>query len=81
MENPTGESTDGVLRLDFDRKVMAANSMAAVLAGACIGEDVSRHRAELLFEGPSSLPMPDCWRQSVFGRLAGYEDVRRRTPA
>jgi hypothetical protein len=21
MENPTGESTDGVLRLDFDRKL------------------------------------------------------------
>jgi len=45
MANPAGESNDGVLRRDFDRRLM------------------------IQFRGSVVL------RQSVFGRLGGYEDV------
>jgi hypothetical protein len=34
MENPTGESTDGVLRLDFDRKVTLQFRGSVVISDA-----------------------------------------------
>src|ERR1700737_2774269 len=98
MANPAGESNDGVLRLDFDRRLMlqfcgsivasdagllpyrelddvlGLTAMASdVLADARTGKN-GRHALAGLF------------RQSVFGRLAGYEDVNdaerlRRDPA
>src|SRR5260370_28954277 len=87
MADPTGEADRGALRLDFDRRVMlqfggsAINSDAGLLpyrelddamgltdtgadtlADARTGKN-GRHRLGGLL------------RQSVFGRLAGYEDV------
>jgi hypothetical protein len=87
MTNPTGESESDALRLDFDRRLMlqfrgsvvtsdagllayrelddalGLTAMAsAVLADARTGRN-GRHALAGLF------------RQSIFGRLAGYEDV------
>src|ERR1700730_349039 len=87
MTNPAGESNDGALRLDFDRRVMlqfrgsvvtsdagllAYRRLDRVLGLSALASDVladprtgrnGRHALAGLF------------RQSVFGRLAGYEDV------
>src|SRR5712664_96121 len=87
MADPTGESKNEALRLDFDRRVMLqfrgsaitsdagllpyrelddalglTDTGADVLADARTGKN-GRHRLVGLL------------RQSVFGRLAGYEDV------
>src|SRR6266705_647431 len=87
MANPASESNDGVLKLDFDRRLtvqfrgsvvtsdagllayrelddaLGLTAMAgATLADARIGKN-GRHALVGLL------------RQSVFGRLAGYEDV------
>jgi hypothetical protein len=87
MADPTGEGDKGVLRLDFDRRLMLqfrgsvitsdagllpyrelddalalTDTASEVLADARTGKN-GRHRLVGLL------------RQSVFGRLAGYEDV------
>ena len=87
MGDPTGEADKGALRLDFDRRLMLrfrgstitsdagllayrelddtlrlTDTGAARLADARAGKN-GRHRLAGLL------------RQSVFGRLAGYEDV------
>ena len=87
MAHPAGESKDGVLRLDFDRRLMlqfrgsVVTSDAGLLAyrelddaiglSAVAGETLADTRTGK--NGRHALV--GLLRQSVFGRLAGYEDV------
>jgi len=87
VANPVGETHDGVLRLDFDRRVMlqfrgsVVTSDAGLLAyrelddalglSAIAGETLADARTGK--NGRHALI--GLLRQSVFGRLAGYEDV------
>src|SRR5690242_10697124 len=87
MENPTGESADGVLRLDFDRRLMlqfrgsVVTSDAGLLAyrelddalglSAMAGEKLADARTG----NHGRHALVGLLRQSVFGRLAGCEDV------
>ena len=87
MEHPTGEPDDGALRVDFDRRLklefhgsritsdagilvhrelddtLGLTDLAGALLSECRRGKNTRHLLTGLF------------RQSVFGRLAGYEDV------
>jgi hypothetical protein len=87
MEHPTGEADDGSLRVDFDRRVKLEfhgtriTSDAGLLAyrelddalgltdlaGSALSECRRGKNTRHLLTG--------LFRQSVFGRLAGYEDV------
>ena len=87
MTDPVGESVDGALRVDFDRRLMlqfrgsVVTSNAGLLAylelddalglGAMAGEALGDARTGK--NGRHDLV--GMLRQSVFGRLAGYEDV------
>src|ERR1700758_5415234 len=87
MANPAGESNDEVLKLDFDRRLMlqfrgpVVTSDAGLLAyrelddalglTAMAGESLSD--ARIGKNGRHALI--GMLRQSVFGSLAGYEDV------
>src|SRR5689334_7822113 len=87
MEHPAGESDDGALRLDFDRRLklefhgsritsdagmLAYRELDDALGLSDLADDVlsdarrGRNTRHLL---------AGLLRQSVFGRLAGYEDV------
>jgi DDE family transposase len=95
MENPTGESTDGVLRLDFDRKLTlqfrgsVLTSDAGLLAHRELDDalGLTTMAGEMLAEARTGRngrhALVGLFRQSVFGRLAGYEDVNdaERLPA
>jgi hypothetical protein len=87
MENPTGESVDGILRLNFDRRLTLqfrgsvvtsdAGLLAyrelddalglSVMAGGALADARTGRNGRHALVG--------LLRQSVFGRLAGYEDV------
>ena len=87
MAHPTGESKDGVLKLDFDRRLMlqfrgsVVTSDLGLLAyrelddalglSAIAGETLADARTGK--NGRHALV--GLLRQSVFGRLAGYDDV------
>ena len=87
MANPAGESNDEVLKLDFDRRLMlqfrgsVAPSDAGLLA-YCELDDalgLSTMAGETLADARTGNngrhALVGLLRQSVFGRLAGYEDV------
>ena len=87
MENPAGESDDGALRVDFDRRLKLELQGSRItsdagllayrelddalglsdLAGAAVSECRRGKNTRHMLTG--------LLRQSVFGRLAGYEDV------
>jgi len=87
MANPAGESNGEALRLDFDRRLMLqfCGSVVTSDAGLLAYRDLDN---ALGLSGMASEVLADArtgkngrhglvgmFRQSVFGRLAGYEDV------
>src|ERR1700720_2547724 len=87
MANPAGESNDGVLRLDFDRRLMVEirGSVVASNAGLLAYRELddalglTALAGEMLADARTGKngrhALTGMLRQSVFGRLAGYEDV------
>ncbi len=87
MTNPTGEAENGVLRLDFNRRVMLhfrgslVTSDAGLLAYRELDDALGLTPAagKLLADARTGKngrhALVGMFRQSVFGRLAGYEDV------
>jgi hypothetical protein len=87
MENPTGEAVDGSLRLDFDRHLklefhgtritsdaglLAYRELDDALVLSAMAEDVL---ADARSGRNGRHALVSLLRQSVFGRLSGYEDV------
>jgi Transposase DDE domain group 1 len=87
MANPAGESSDGVLRLDFDRRLTlqfcgsVVTSDAGLLAYRELDDALGlttmagERLAEARTGNNGRHALVGMLRQSVFGRLAGYEDV------
>jgi hypothetical protein len=87
MTNPLGESNDGAVRLDFDRRLVlqfrgsVVTSDAGLLAYRELDDalGLSAIAGEALADGRTGRNgrhrLGRMFRQSVFGRLAGYEDV------
>src|SRR5450631_449490 len=98
MANPAGASDDGVLRLDFDRrlKLQFCGSVVTSDAGLIAYRELDDALGLSVIAGESLADtrtgkngrhaLVGMFRQSLFGRLAGYEDVNdaerlRRDPA
>jgi hypothetical protein len=87
VTNPTGEAEKAVLRLDFDRRVMmqfrgsVVTSDAGLLAYRELDDalGLTPEAADLLAEARTGKngrhALVGMLHQSVFGRIAGYEDV------
>jgi hypothetical protein len=87
MANPAGESESGTIRLDFDRRLMVqfrgsvVTSDAGLLAYRELDDvlGLSAMASETLADARTGKngrhALAGLFRQSVFGRLAGYEDV------
>ena len=87
MTHLTGESNDGTLRVDFDRRLMlqfrgsVVTSDAGLIAYRELDDalGLSAMAAEVLGDARTGKngrhALVGMLRQSVFGRLAGYEDV------
>jgi len=87
MANPTGEADRGALRLDFDRRLMLQFRGSAITSDAGLLPYRELDDALSLTEtGTDALAdartgkngrhrLVGLLRQSVFGRLAGYEDM------
>jgi hypothetical protein len=87
MKHPAGESDDGPLRVDFDRRLKLAfhgsriTSDAGLLAYRDLDDalGLTDLASDVLSEcrrGTNTCHLlTGLLRQSVFGRLAGYEDV------
>jgi hypothetical protein len=87
VTNRAGEAKEGLLRLDFDRRVLlqfrgsVVTSDAGLLAYRELDDalDLSNMAAELLADSRTGKnrrhALVGLLRQSVFARLAGYEDV------
>ena len=87
MANPAGGSKDEILKLDFDRRLMlqfrgsVVTSDAGLLAYRELDDalGLTAMAGETLADGRTGKngrhALVGLLRQSVFGRLAGYEDV------
>src|ERR1700730_15352009 len=87
MALPMGESNEGALRLDFDRRVMlqfrdsAVTSDAGLLAHRELDDvlGLSALASDVMADARTGKngrhALAGLFRQSAFGRLAGYEDV------
>src|SRR3954447_20257021 len=87
MADPTGEADKGALRLNFDRRLMlqfrgsAITSDAGLLAyrelddTLCLTDGGGDVLADTRTGKNGRHRLAGLLRQSVFGRLAGYEDV------
>ena len=87
MAHPAGESNGGALRLDFDRRLMlqfcgsVVTSDAGLLAHRELDDvlGLSALASDVLADARTGKngrhALAGLFRQSVFGRLAGYEDV------
>jgi hypothetical protein len=85
--NPAGEAQNGILHLDFDRRVMVQFRGSVVTSDAGLlayrelddvlglSEMAGKHLADARTGKNGRHALVGLLRQSVFGRLAGYEDV------
>src|SRR4030088_3193646 len=87
MANPAGESNAEVLRLDFDRRLMLQFRGSVVTSDAGLpsfpalgaARGLATMAGDILADARTGKngrhALVGMLRQSVFGRLAGYEDV------